>query len=30
MHLSVSGFFDSSKMFEAGAAPEELAIEDPK
>ena len=30
MHLSVSGFFDSSKMFEGGAAPEELTIEDPK
>lgn len=30
MHLSSSGFFDSSKMFEAGAPPEELTIEDPK
>jgi len=30
MHLSVSGFFDSSKMFEGGATPEELTIEDPK
>ena len=30
MHLSASGFFDSSKMFEAGAPPEELLIEDPK
>jgi hypothetical protein len=30
MHLSVSGFFDSSKMYEAGAPPEELLIEDPK
>ena len=30
MHLSVSGFFDSSKMYEAGAPPEELPIEDPK
>jgi hypothetical protein len=30
MHLSVSGFFDSSKMFEGGAQPEELTIEDPK
>ncbi len=30
MHLSVSGFFDSSKMYEAGASPEELTIEDPK
>jgi hypothetical protein len=30
MHLSVSGFFDSSKMYEAGAPPEELIIEDPK
>jgi len=30
MHLSVSGFFDSSKMYEGGAPPEELMIEDPK
>jgi len=30
MHLSVSGFFDSSKMYEGGAQPEELTIEDPK
>jgi hypothetical protein len=30
MHLSVSGFFDSSKMYEAGAPPEDLTIEDPK
>jgi len=30
MHLSVSGFFNSSKMFEGGAQPEELIIEDPK
>ncbi|MDP8980032.1 MAG: hypothetical protein M3O35_05505 [Acidobacteriota bacterium] len=30
MHLSVSGFFDSSKMFEGGAQPEDLIIEDPK
>jgi hypothetical protein len=30
MHLSVSGFFDSSKTYEAGAPPEELTIEDPK
>jgi hypothetical protein len=30
MHLSVSGFFDSSKMYEGGASPEELTIEDPK
>jgi hypothetical protein len=30
MHLSVSGFFDSSKMYEGGIAPEELLIEDPK
>jgi len=30
MHLSVSGFFDSSKMYEAGAPPEELIIEDQK
>jgi hypothetical protein len=30
MHLSVSGFLDSSKMFEGSAQPEELTIEDPK
>jgi hypothetical protein len=30
MHLSVSGFFDSAKMYEGGAAPEDLIIEDPK
>lgn len=30
MHLSVSGFFDVAKMYDAGAPPEELAIEDPK
>jgi hypothetical protein len=30
MHLSVSGFFDSSKMYEGGAQPEEMIIEDPK
>jgi hypothetical protein len=30
MHLSVSGFFDSSKMYEGGIAPEDLIIEDPK
>ena len=30
MHLPVSGFFDSSKMYDAGAPPEELTIEDPK
>ena len=30
MHLSVSGFFDSSKMYDAGAPPEDLIIEDPK
>lgn len=30
MHLSVSGFFDSSKMYEGGAQPEEMVIEDPK
>jgi hypothetical protein len=30
MHLSVSGFFDSAKMYEAGAPPEELKVEDPK
>jgi hypothetical protein len=30
MHLSASGFFDSSKMYDAGAPPEDLIIEDPK
>ncbi len=30
MHLSVSGFFNSSKMFDGGPQPEELMIEDPK
>jgi len=30
MHLSVSGFFDTSKMYEAGAPPEELIIKDPE
>ncbi|MBZ5605031.1 MAG: hypothetical protein LAO79_22260 [Acidobacteriia bacterium] len=30
MHLSVSGFFDAAKMFDAGAPPEDLIIEDPK
>lgn len=30
MHLSASGFFDSSKMYDAGAPPEDLTIEDPK
>jgi len=30
MHLSASGFFDSSKMYEAGAPPEDLTIEDPR
>jgi hypothetical protein len=30
MHLSVSGFFDSAKMYEAGAEPEELIIKDPE
>ncbi len=30
MHLSVSGFFDSAKMYDAGASPEDLLIEDPK
>jgi hypothetical protein len=30
MHLSVSGFFDSAKMYDAGAPPEDLSIEDPK
>ena len=30
MHLSVSGFFDVARMYDAGAPPEELTIEDPK
>lgn len=30
MHLSVSGFFDVARMYDAGAPPEELFIEDPK
>jgi hypothetical protein len=30
MHLSVSGFFDSAKMYEAGDPPEDLTITDPK
>lgn len=30
MHLSVSGFFDAAKMYDAGAPPEDLSIEDPK
>jgi hypothetical protein len=30
MHLSVSGFFDTAKMYEAGAPPEELIIKDPE
>jgi len=30
MHLSVSGFFDAAKMYEAGAPPEELIIKDPE
>jgi hypothetical protein len=30
MHLSVSGFFDVARMYDAGAPPEELIIEDPK
>ena len=30
MHLSVSGFFDTAKMYDAGAPPEELIVEDPK
>jgi hypothetical protein len=30
MHLSVSGFIDSSKMYEAGAPPEDLIIKDPE
>jgi len=30
MHLSVSGFFDVAKMYDAGAPPEELATEEAK
>lgn len=30
MHLTVSGFFDAAKMYEAGAPPEELIIKDPE
>ncbi len=30
MHLTVSGFFDAAKMFDAGAPPEELFIKDPE
>ena len=30
MHLSASGFFDTSRMYDAGAPPEDLPIEDPK
>jgi len=30
MHLSVSGFFDAAKMYEAGAPPEELITKDPE
>ncbi|HMD48054.1 MAG TPA: hypothetical protein VKG79_03105 [Bryobacteraceae bacterium] len=30
MHLSVSGFFDTAKMYEAGAPPEELIIKEPE
>ena len=30
MHLSVSGFFDAAKMYDAGAPPEELIIKDPE
>ena len=30
MHLSVSGFFDTAKMYEAGAPPEEMIIKDPE
>jgi hypothetical protein len=30
MHLSVSGFFDAARMYEAGAPPEELIIKDPE
>jgi len=30
MHLSVSGFFDSAKIYESGASAEDLLIEDPK
>jgi hypothetical protein len=30
MHLSVAGFFDSAKMYDAGAPPEDLMIKDPE
>ena len=30
MHLTASGFFDSAKMYDAGAPPEELIIKDPE
>ncbi len=30
MHLSVSGFFDAAKMYDAGAPPEDLMIKDPE
>ncbi len=30
MHLTVSGFFDSAKMYDAGAPPEDLIIKDPE
>jgi hypothetical protein len=30
MHLSVSGFFDAAKMYDAGAPPEDLIIKDPE
>lgn len=30
MHLSVSGFFDAAKMYDAGAPPEELIIKEPE
>ncbi len=30
MHLTVSGFFDAAKMYDAGAPPEDLMIKDPE
>jgi hypothetical protein len=30
MHLTVTGFFDAARMYEAGAPPEELIIKDPE
>ena len=30
MHLTVSGFFDSARMYEGGASPEDLIIQDPQ